>query len=808
MAGESRIDIIIAARDAATSVIKGAFGTLSSEAQSADDVLGQAAGGMNALAAAAGVFGAVQLGKQVFDLAQTAAQADRTRASFEQLAQKAGTTGDAMLQSLRKASAGAVSDASLIGDANRAIVLGVANNAQQLTQLLDVARVRGAAFGRSTADAYNDLVTGIGRMSPLILDNLGIVTGGQKVFEDYAASIGKSASQLTDAEKKQALFNKVIADSQGMLEAQRGKAADAATSFERLSASLDNAKVRIGKLFESSVVADINAFVGALDFLENKLDDIGKNNRAVEILTLIANATQNILNPIGAAASEATSLARGLGLVGPAANEAASSASGYSAALNRSETATDAAADAQQRYALHAKVAAQANYEENASVVTLAGSLPGLTAELNRASAALAGAREAAASRLASEAAGVEGIVGGAQALSLYKSGLQQVDDQIAAVNADFAAGKLTQDEFKLKLAEINQTGSSTFSDIHKAQQDAESSAKRWASAVNNEVNRAYEDLKGKVQGVIGGALNTDTGVDPDKILPRADAINEPARRLADIAVNGFKSPWVEYFKTQFPQLFQQYFAGAAGDTGIKQQAAQLLKNFQDGLEPELLDKEKAKERVRRMILGEQQTNELVKEITDELAAEFGQASPADLKSKVQESLTGIPATTKTKVELDTTGVAAQMATITAAPIKLDTAGLTANLSVALQNALKLDLAGFTAQLKAAFSVPDLAQTAGSTAANAGKAFNDGALKAIGATGNKMIDTVEAQLRADNNLNRIYQSGMLSGAKWGDGFMSAANSIPKSLIDLLVSLVTPGVVQYFKTQAQLTGANP
>ena len=35
-------------------------------------------------------------------------------------------------------------------------------------------QVRGRAMGLSTTQAFGDIVTGIGRMSPLILDNLGI----------------------------------------------------------------------------------------------------------------------------------------------------------------------------------------------------------------------------------------------------------------------------------------------------------------------------------------------------------------------------------------------------------------------------------------------------------------------------------------------------------------------------------------------------------------------------------------------------------------------------------------------------------
>jgi hypothetical protein len=83
-------------------------------------------------------------------------------------------------------------------------------------------------------------------MSPLILDNLGIVTGGEAVFTAYAASIGKAADALTDAERKQALLNKVVSstDTSGEM---------VVSQFERMDAALANAKIAMGELFGPAV---------------------------------------------------------------------------------------------------------------------------------------------------------------------------------------------------------------------------------------------------------------------------------------------------------------------------------------------------------------------------------------------------------------------------------------------------------------------------------------------------------------------------------------------------------------------------
>ena len=52
----------------------------------------------------------------------------------------------------------------------------------------------------------------MGRQSIMMLDNLGIIVDTQKAYDDYAKSIGKASSELTDQEKKIA-FNSAALES-------------------------------------------------------------------------------------------------------------------------------------------------------------------------------------------------------------------------------------------------------------------------------------------------------------------------------------------------------------------------------------------------------------------------------------------------------------------------------------------------------------------------------------------------------------------------------------------------------------------
>jgi sugar-specific transcriptional regulator TrmB len=98
---------------------------------------------------------------------------------------------------------------------------------------------------------FNDIVVGIGRASPLILDNLGITVKIGEANEKYAESLGKASKELTVAEKKQALLNAVLDQGASIMErvGEAGQMITAAERLQRFQAALDNLMVEIGQTF-------------------------------------------------------------------------------------------------------------------------------------------------------------------------------------------------------------------------------------------------------------------------------------------------------------------------------------------------------------------------------------------------------------------------------------------------------------------------------------------------------------------------------------------------------------------------------
>lgn len=242
------IKIVISALNKASGDLKKVKGDIQGLGTSGKEAKGGLAGLSDGLktagAIAAGVTAAIGATagaiKLLTDAAQEGAAFQRIEEASGSLAASMGADMDEILSALRGASLGMVSDFDLMQAASRAMMLGVSADAGQLSQLMEVAAIRGRAMGLSTTQAFNDIVTGIGRASPLILDNLGIVVDAEANYQAYADSIGKTSEELSKAEKTQALLNGVLESSKGLLESTGGLTVDNAGKWEQLHAAQKN----------------------------------------------------------------------------------------------------------------------------------------------------------------------------------------------------------------------------------------------------------------------------------------------------------------------------------------------------------------------------------------------------------------------------------------------------------------------------------------------------------------------------------------------------------------------------------------
>lgn len=231
---------------------------------------------------------ALALLKGAWDFSKEGAKLQRLADAGAEVARQYGGNMDEIVRKIKEASLGTVSEMDIIASANRAMMLGLSADSDKLANLMEVAAFRGRAMGLDTTKAFNDIVTGLGRASPLILDNLGIIVNAKETYKNYAESIGKSASELSKAEKTQALLNAVLEEGNRMLEESGGLALDAAGKHEALDASWKNFidHTKQAKSEETSGIVVI--LTKTIDKLDEKLEEnretIRRNKEAMDNL--------------------------------------------------------------------------------------------------------------------------------------------------------------------------------------------------------------------------------------------------------------------------------------------------------------------------------------------------------------------------------------------------------------------------------------------------------------------------------------------------------------------------------------------
>ena len=184
--------------------------------------------------------------RQISRLVAEASKVEGLRTAFETLSGESGTLTES-LEKIREATDGTMSDFALFEQANNAMILGVTKNSDEMAEMFDIAQRLGRALGKDTAQSVESLVTGIGRQSRLMLDNIGIVVKSEEAYEAYAGKLGKTAKDLTDAEKKQAFL-------QATMESARQKVAELGDEvlttrdeINRFTASSENLSVAVGE---------------------------------------------------------------------------------------------------------------------------------------------------------------------------------------------------------------------------------------------------------------------------------------------------------------------------------------------------------------------------------------------------------------------------------------------------------------------------------------------------------------------------------------------------------------------------------
>lgn len=248
MASKNIVEIVIKATDKASGKLKGVTG-----------VIGKI-GIVSAVAAAAFVAAGVVIGRGAYKLAKDAIPIEGITKAFEGMTKSYEGGSKAMLKALKASSLGMVSNTKLMKSFNLATQLVSKDFAENLPEAMGYLTKVAAATGQDMDYMMDSMVRGIGRLSPMILDNLGIQVDLTQAYEDFAEANGLVASELTKTEQQTALMNQVMEKLMKNTADMPEVVGSAAQEFGELQAQFQDLKDEVGVML-LPILSDL---VGAL----------------------------------------------------------------------------------------------------------------------------------------------------------------------------------------------------------------------------------------------------------------------------------------------------------------------------------------------------------------------------------------------------------------------------------------------------------------------------------------------------------------------------------------------------------------
>jgi len=184
--------------------------------------------------------------KPLIRFGKEAAKVESMGRAFNTLSGGTGQASIAMGR-LQKATNGTMTEMDLLKQANSAMVLGVTKSSEEMAEMFDIAQRLGRALGQDTAMSVESLITGIGRQSRLMLDNIGIIVKSEEAYKAYADELGITADQLTDSQKKQAFFNATMESARTKVKSLGKETLTSEDAFQQFSTAMTEFGTAIGE---------------------------------------------------------------------------------------------------------------------------------------------------------------------------------------------------------------------------------------------------------------------------------------------------------------------------------------------------------------------------------------------------------------------------------------------------------------------------------------------------------------------------------------------------------------------------------
>jgi len=238
-----------------------------------------------------------------FQALNQAAQTAQVVEGLNALATTVGTTGSEILKRSQEVTRGLVSIRETAESVN--IGLSAGFNQDQILELQKVSLGASRALGRTLTDALTRVTRGAAKLEPELLDELGIFVKIDPAVESYAAKLNKTATSLTDFERRQAFVNAIIDQGTAKFSIIDTTSGNALESLQRLATVIVDLGAKVGGALANSITPFADYISG----------DLGNTLAVFGILarTVFGSALGVAIGGIKSATESAQGLANALG---------------------------------------------------------------------------------------------------------------------------------------------------------------------------------------------------------------------------------------------------------------------------------------------------------------------------------------------------------------------------------------------------------------------------------------------------------------------------------------------------------------
>jgi hypothetical protein len=399
---------------------------------------------------------------------------------------------------------------------------------------------------------------------------------------------------------------------------------------------------------------------------------------------------------------------------------------------------------------------------------------------------------------------GLGGALGQAQQ---FQSQIQQATNTfLQANNQRVQAGQSPIDTGALDFA---------IAGIQQYQQALVSDSTRTASQVGQTFDDLGKRIDDALSGVLDGILKPTTGglIPEDvmnELLPREDALDEQARRLADVAVNGFKSPWVDGLR-DLQLIPDDVFA--QGEEAVRRFAAGAVRDHTEGLTTAFYDVDAAVQQVIEHLQSQQNRARFLDQVREQVKAVAGDIDDLDLQEALGVDVGPQRAAQATKSALaglpTPDEIAAQMIALFSGGGTVSTAVVTS-----VSDAVRSGMAAATtatatgeSPLTKTLTITEDQKAIITTSATTAISFAGEAMVTQveqGAYGQRSIEIIIAAIEAKKV--DLQKSGRAAGGWLGGALLDEfGDTVPIGLLNILVTELVPMLITALAEERERTG---